>query len=75
MDVSEAKRFFEQTERLYEQHGKPLEQAHLWKYVAIQPDAKTIVEDDHDVLAAQAKVELGKGSYIFRLGGIIPEQL
>ena len=55
--------------KLYEQHGKPLEQEHLWKYVAIQPDGKTIVEDDYDVLVAQAKVELGKGSYIFRLGG------
>ena len=55
--------------KLYEQHGKPLEQEHWRKYVAIQPDGKTIVEDDYDVLAAQAKVELGKGSYIFRLGG------
>ena len=55
--------------KLYEQHGKPLEQEHWWKYVAIQPDGKTIVEDDYDVLVAQAKVELGKGSYIFRLGG------
>lgn len=55
--------------KLYEQHGKPLEQDHWWKYVAIQPDGKTIVEDDYDVLVAQARVELGKGSYIFRLGG------
>jgi len=59
----------EQRAKLYALHGKPLEQDHLWKYVAIQPDGKTIVEDDYDVLAAQAKVELGKGSYIFRLGG------
>lgn len=59
----------EQRAKLYAQHGRPLEKEHWWKYVAIQPDGKTIVDADYDVLLDKARVELGKGSYIFRLGG------
>ncbi len=58
----------EQRAKLYAQHGKPLEKEHWRKYVAIQPDGKTIVDGDYDVLLDKARIELGKGSYIFRLG-------
>ena len=60
MDVSEAKRVFEQTKRLYEQHGKPLEAEHWGKYVAIGQDGKTIVDEYLDVLTQRANAEFGE---------------
>ena len=60
MDLSEAKRFFERTKRLYEQHGKPLEAEHWGKYVAIRQDGKTIVDEYLDVLTQRANAEFGE---------------
>ena len=59
----------ERRAKLYAQHGKPLEKKHRWQFVAIQPDGKTIVDGDCDVLMERARIELGKGSYVFRIGG------
>ena len=60
MDMSEAKRVFDQTERLYEQHGKPLEAEHWGKYVAIHQDGKTIVDEYLDVVSQRAWAEWGE---------------
>lgn len=72
MDVSEAKRFFEQTDRLYEQYGKPLEAEHWGKYAAIHQDGRVIVDNYLDVLTWRARAELGEGpTLITKVGGII----
>ncbi len=61
MDLSEAERFFEQTDRLYERYGKPLEAEHWGKYAAIHQDGRTIVDEYMDVLGHRARAELGEG--------------
>ena len=72
MDVSEAKRVFEQTERLYEQYGKPLEAEYWGKYVAIRQDGKTIVDEYLDVLTQRANAEFGEApTLITKVGGRI----
>lgn len=68
MDVSEAKRSFEQTERLYEQYGKPLEAEHWGKYLAVHPDGRTVLTDDYETLKERAHAELGMGIYVFKVG-------
>lgn len=68
MDVSEAKRVFEQTERLYEQYGKPLEAEHWGKFLAVHPDGRTFLADDYETLKERAHIELGMGIYVFKVG-------
>ena len=36
----------EQSEKLYDQYGKPLEQEHWGEYVAIFPDGRTLIGTD-----------------------------
>ena len=68
MDVSEAKRSFEQTDRLYEQYGKPLEAEHWGKYLAVHPDGRTILEDDYYILKDRAFDEFGMKFHVFKIG-------
>lgn len=68
MDESEVKRFFEQTDCLYEKYGKPMEAEHWGKFLAVHPDGRTILEDDYRVLTNRASAELGKGIYVFKVG-------
>ena len=55
-------------DRLYEQHGKPLEAEHWGKFLAIHPDGRTVLEDDYKVLTDRAYAELGMGVYVFKVG-------
>ena len=72
MDVSDAKRVFEQTERLYEQYGRPLEAEHWGKYVAIRQDGKTIVDEYLDILTQRANAEFRDvPTLITKVGGRI----
>ena len=68
MDGPEAKQSFEQTERLYEQYGKPLEAEHWGKYLAVHPDRRTVLTDDYETLKERSQVELGMGIYVFKIG-------
>ena len=68
MDVSEAKRSFEQTAQIYEQYGKPLEAEHWGKYLAVHPDGRTVLTDDYETLKEHAHAELGMGIYVFKIG-------
>lgn len=58
----------EQSERLYDQYGKPLEQDHWGEYVAIFPDGRTLVGADLEDVSHQALSQFGKGSFVFKVG-------
>jgi hypothetical protein len=57
-----------QAEKLYNQFGKPLEETHKGKYIAISPNGNTLIGDVLIDLMEQAKVTLGPGNYIFKIG-------
>ena len=57
-----------QAEKLYTQFGKPLEETHKGKYIAISPAGKTLLGDVLIDLMEQAKATLGPGNYIFKIG-------
>ena len=51
---------------LYERYGKPLEQEHQGKYIAISQDGQVIVDADDMVVVSQAIQRFGSGNFIFR---------
>lgn len=56
-------------QRLYEQYGKPLEQEHTGKFVAIGSDGRTILEEDDGQVLKQAIEIFGRGNFgFFRVG-------
>ena len=54
---------------LYRQYGEPLEADHWGQHVAIQPDGKTIVDSDYELLVSRSRAEFGHGSMIYKVGG------
>ena len=65
MDLSEAKGFFEQTDRLYERYGKPLEAEHWGKYAAIPPDGRTILRGQLSCPGRPGLCRIGqRGAYL-----------
>ena len=58
----------QQADALYEQYGKPLEEAHRGKYVAIAPDGRTLIDESLPELMQKAKPALGPGNFIFKIG-------
>ena len=58
----------EQSEQLYEQYAKPLEQDHWGEYVAISPDGRTVVGTDLMEVSNQALAQFGRGSFVFKVG-------
>ena len=58
----------EQSEKLYNQYGKPLEQDHWGEYIAIFPDGRTLVGTDLMAVSDQALDQFGQGSFVFKLG-------
>lgn len=55
----------DQSEKLYDQYGKPLEQDHWGEYVAIFPDGRTLVGTDLTDVSDQALAQFGKGSFVY----------
>ena len=53
---------------MYNQFGKPLEETHKGKYIAISPNGNTLLGDVLIDLMEQAKATLGPGNYIFKIG-------
>jgi hypothetical protein len=49
--------------RLYELYGKPLEDDHHGRYVAISEDGGTILGDDPDSVLSQAIEAFGSGNF------------
>ena len=66
----ESRRMQAAGDRLYQQHGKPLEAEHWGKYLAVHPDGRTVLADDYQSMAEQADAELGPGTHFFQIGPI-----
>lgn len=56
-------------ERLYQQHGKPLEAEHKGEYVAIGPTGELILGKDDVAVLRQAIARFGSGNFAFRRVG------
>jgi hypothetical protein len=56
--------------RLYAEHGKPLEDEHRGKFLAIFPDGRTVVGDDLETVSREAAATMGRGSFVFRIGEV-----
>lgn len=56
----------EEDDRLYQKYGKPLEQGHTGKFVAIGPDGQCILDRDELALAVQALNRFGRGNFALR---------
>lgn len=70
-EQQQARRRMQETgDRLYQQHGKPLEAEHWGKYLAVHPDGRTVLADDYQSMAKQADAELGAGTHFFQIGPI-----
>ena len=65
-----SRRMQEAGDRLYQQHGKPLEAEHWGKYLAVHPDGRTVLADDYQSMAERADAEPGAGTHFFRIGRI-----
>ena len=55
-----------ETERLYEQYGKPLDQEHQGRLVAIAPDGRTLLGTSAGEVGRRAKAAFGPG-FVFKL--------
>jgi len=59
----------QEDERLYEEYGKPLEEAHKGEYVAIGPEGQTIFGGSTAEVLQQAVEAFGSGNFgLFRVG-------
>jgi len=58
----------DQSDKLYAQYGKPLEQDHWGEYVAIFPDGRTVVGTSLMDVSDRALDQFGKGSFVFKVG-------
>lgn len=65
---AERRRAIELGDRLYEQHGRPLEAEYWGKYLAVHPDGRTILTDDYESLKERAYAELGTWAYVYKVG-------
>lgn len=57
-----------EADRLYEQHGKPLESEHWGEYVMIAPDGRTVLAATAVDVFMNGSATLGSGNFIFRVG-------
>jgi hypothetical protein len=58
----------DESERLYSLYGRPLEQDHWGKYVAIFHDGRTIVGAELLEVSNRALDQFGKGGFVFKVG-------
>jgi hypothetical protein len=57
-----------QADDLYRRHAKPLEAEHTGEYVAISLEGVVVRASTLQQVLDRSLVELGKGSFVFRLG-------
>ena len=55
-------------DELYERHGTPLEADHLGQYLAVSPDGRIVLGPDLLDVARQAKEQLGRGCFLYKIG-------
>ena len=59
----------EEKQRLYKEHGKPLEEAHTGEYLAIGPEGQTILGKKSGEVLRKALDSFGSGNFgLFRVG-------
>ncbi len=58
----------DQARDLYERYGKPLEEQHTGKYLAVSPEGKTLLASTLLEAARQASATFGPDSFIFKVG-------
>ena len=59
---------YAESERLYEQYGKPLEPEHWGDFVAIAPDGRTLLAPTLAQAMQHAADAFGPGNFIFKVG-------
>ncbi len=57
-----------QADRLYATYGKPLEDDHWGKFVAISPDGRVLLGETSLEVLERASEEFGSGNFIFKVG-------
>ncbi len=65
---SSKNRLSQQAEELYERYGKPLEAEHSGDFIAISTKGKLVRAPTLQEVLDLSLEQLGKGSYVFRLG-------
>ena len=58
----------QEAERLYQQHGRPLEAEHRGEYLAISPEGKTLLGPTLLEVLKQAREAFGPGNFVFKVG-------
>lgn len=58
----------EQADALYERYAKPLENDHWGEYIAISKSGKFVVGADLTDVRWRSLEQLGKGSFVFKIG-------
>lgn len=56
------------SDELYEKFGKPLENKHWGKYVAISPKGKIVLAPTLLEAMKKATATLGRGNFLFKVG-------
>lgn len=56
--------------RLYEIHGKPLEEEHHGEFVAIARDGRKVLGETSLGVLERARAELGPGNFVFKIGEV-----
>ena len=51
---------------LYDEYGKPLEETHAGRFIAISDDGRTIIGEDMDQIVLRAINDFGSGNFAFR---------
>ena len=62
------KQLLEESERIYELYGKPLEKDHWGEYVAITRDGRTLLGTDREEVSRAAAEAFGPGNFLFKVG-------
>ena len=57
-----------ESDRLYEQYGKPLEATRWGEFIAVSPSGETVVGESLLDVAQRALESFGPGSCLFKIG-------
>ena len=69
VNMQQGRQHLEENHRLYEQHGKYLEEEHRGEYLAISRGGKTILGKRSNEVLKKAIEAFGRGNFgIFRVG-------
>ena len=74
VDTAEKQRqreLMEEADQLYATYGKPLEQEHWGKFLAVSPDGRTILGEDLNDVSREAVEQLGLGNFLFKVGEVV----